>query len=147
MRLLCRHGHFAFFPRKSTDLARFASAFGVVLERDDDFYTFPELVNAPTYSLAGAPLLGMVATKTFAGKPWEVFRENQAVYHLSSGLLIPKASVMVSVSLPQNGYYFLPSTPIIQPGSRLPNALQIVSYDGEFLQDSFKLKVSNYAYE
>ncbi len=147
MRVLCRHGHFAFYPRRSTDLARFISIFGVTLEREEDFYTFPELAGAPHYSIVGADFLGLPAVATFEGKPWEVMRENGFVYHLAGSALLPKASVMVSVNLTQNGYYFLAQTPLIQPGSRNPTSPQILSYDGEFLQDSFRLKVSNYAYE
>jgi hypothetical protein len=147
MRVLCRHGHFAFYPRRSIDLARFATQFDAQLMRVDDYYTFPELKDAPEFSIQGKDYLGVPAVKTYAGKPWEVMRENGFVFHLATLQIVPKSAVLLIINLPQNGYYFLAETALIQPGSRNLSTHQILSYDAEFLQDSFRLKVGSYAYE
>jgi len=143
MRVLCRHGHFAFFPRDGEDLARFTQYYDVTLEPDGDFYTFPALVGAPRWSIAGATYLNLVAVATFEGRgPWDVLRENQFVYSLETGLLVPAASITTSTELVRTNFNFHARTNLIQPGSlRKDTGLPIRSYDGEFDQTIYKLKV------
>lgn len=147
MRVLCRHGHFAFYPKRLSDITRFTSFFKEDLVRVDDYYTFENLAEAENYSILGKPYVNLPALTTYEGKPWEVMRENGFVYHVASGLLVPKLSILIPVNPPQAGYYFLAQTPIIQPGSRNLSLQQILSYDGEFHQDTFRLRVSSYQYE
>lgn len=148
MRVLCRHGHFAFYPSKTSDIARFSNYFDEELVRDGDFYTFPLLKQAPRYSIAGKPYLTLPALKTYEGRaPWDVLRENGFVYHILSGLLVPKASITILINPPLAGFYFLAQSPLIQPGSRNTLGQQILSYDGEFFQDTVQLKVREFSYE
>ncbi len=147
MRVLCRHGHFAFYPKRPGDVARFMEFFEVDLVRDGDFYTFPLLQDAPKYSLAVKPYLGIPATTTFEGDPWAVMRENGFVYHIASGLLVPKQAVFIPINPILTGYYFLAESPLIQPGSQNAAGQKILSYDAEYMQEVNQLRVTEFAYE
>lgn len=147
MRVLCRHGHFAFYPHRPWDIAQFCSYFELSLEREGDYYTFPDLLDAPDFSLAAKPYLATPAIKTYEGKPWEIFRENGLVYNFNTGLVVPKAAIVETVELKQCDFFYLSSTPLIVPGSRDGTGNQVLSYDGEFNYNFLELKVSEYAYE
>lgn len=147
MRVLCRHGHFAFYPRTSTDIATFVNRYGQELVRAGEFYTFPLLVDAPDYSLQGKPYLNLPALSTFEGKPWDVMRENGFVYSIATGLLVPKLSVTVFINPPRTGMYLTAETPLIQPGSRNITGQQLLSYDAEFDPKTFILRVREFNYE
>ncbi len=148
MRVLCRHGHFSFYPNGPAEAGKFIRYLGTDLVRDGDFYTFHLLKDAPRYSIAGASFLGLIATATYEGRnQWEVMRENGLVYSLSLGLLVPKLSVTTKIELSQVSYYSLANTPMIQPGTRDVLGLQIMSYDADFDLDLLKLKISEFSYE
>jgi hypothetical protein len=147
MRVLCRHGHFAFIPNDAEQISRFASYFDKEVERDGDFYTFPLLAGAPKYSLAGKLFLNLPAVTTFEGEPWEVMRENGFVYSLATGLLVLKESITTLINPPQTGFFFLAQTPLIQPGSRNASGDQVLSYDAEWVQRAYQLRVSEFQYE
>lgn len=148
MRVLCRHGHFAFYPRKSSDLNRFAQSFGVDLVREEDYYTFKGLAGAPDYSLALKPYMNLLpAIKTYAGKPWEVMRENGFVFNVALGLVVPKLSIIGLADINQVGFYFVTNVPLLQPGVRTILGRQILSYSGEFYEDKFYLRILEYTYE
>lgn len=146
MRVLCRHGHYAFYPRNEKDISRFSSYYDEELVRERDFYTFPRLQNAPNYSLAGKLYQGTIAIRTFAGEPWEIMRENNYVYHIASGLLVPKAGITIIVDPPQIGYSFLAQSPLLQAGSFNSAGQRLLSFDGEFLQSNFQFRVSEFEY-
>lgn len=150
MRIICRHGHFAFYPEHAGDLSRFVSYYGIALARDpdEDFYTFPLLVGAPNYSLVGKAYLGLAAIATFGGRhSWDVLRANGFVYSLTSKGLVPKASIMINVNPPLVGYYYLGQSQLVQPGSLNVNGQRIISYDAELLQDYNELRISEFEYE
>lgn len=148
MRVLCRHGHIAFYPKRARDISRFSSFFKTTLVRDKDFYTFPLLKGAPRYSLSGKPYLSLPAIVTYEGREcWDVLRENGFVFHIASGLLVPKLAVAIPINPPQTGFYFAAQSPLIQPGSRNLSGRQILSYDGEYLDDTFQLRVRGFEYE
>jgi hypothetical protein len=65
MRVLCRYGHFAFYPKDEKEISLFNQLFDQVLLRQDDFYTFEFLKDAPEYSLLGKPYLGLPASVLF----------------------------------------------------------------------------------
>lgn len=147
MRVLCRSGHLAFYPRTSTEISRFCSYFKQELVRVEDYYTFPNLADAEDYSLVGKPYLNLPAIKTFEGNPWDVLSENKFVYNLATGLIVPAASITFLIQMPQVGFFFLPSVQLIQPGSIDTSGQQILSYSAEYVQDTFQLKVSEFDYE
>ncbi len=148
MRVVCRHGHFAFYPRKASDIYKFANSFDVELEREEDYFTFSGLVGAPKYSLAAKPYLNLLpATTTYEGAPWEVMRENDFVYNISLGLVVPKLTIIGIVELTQKGFFYVCNVPLLQPGVRTLLGRQILSYSGEFHEDQFYLRVVEFGYE
>lgn len=146
MRVLCRHGHFAFYQAYSGEVAEFTNYFGLTLERDGEFYTFPLLAGAPDYSLAGKAYLGLAAVKTFEGIPWEVLKENGFVYNIATGKIVPKLSIIAQTSPVLSGYYFISDSKLIQPGSRDKLGNQILSYDAEFVFEYQQLRVTEFSY-
>lgn len=148
MNVLCRHGHFAFYPRSVGEPSRFSLALGLPLERDGDFYTFPALKELPRYSIEGKTYGNLVATKTYEGRgAWDVFRENGWVYSLSTKLLVLKASISISIQPMRRPYSFVAQTPLLQPGSMLPTGQRILSYEGELFIPLQKLRLNEFAYE
>jgi hypothetical protein len=146
MRVLCRHGHYAFYPRSVSDVGRFVQFYGQELVRAGEFYTFPLLKDLPDYSLKGLIFGNTPATKTYAGKPWEVMRENGLVYSLAVKMLVPKSSVTFIVDPPRTGFYFTSETPMIQAGSRNAAGVPILSFDAEYQSDINKLRVRGFDY-
>jgi hypothetical protein len=148
MRVLCRHGHFSFYPNGEEDISRFCSYFNFALEREDDFYTFSKLKGAPRYSIAGESYLGITAVKTYEGRgPWEVMRENGFVYNIATKLLVLKASILATIEIPDTGSYFLGENFLIQPGSRDGFGNQVMSYSAEFIQSIKSLRISEFSHE
>jgi hypothetical protein len=147
MRVLCRHGHFAFYPRKASDVARFAQTYGFELEREEDYFTFSNLVGVPNYSLLGSIYVNIPALVTCAGTPWDVMKANNFVYNIATGLIVPKLAILGVVNPTQVGQYFVFEAPLIQPGCRTKFGQQILSYTGELFEDNSRLRISEYGYE
>jgi hypothetical protein len=145
MRILCRHGHFAFYPRTVSDVAAFANRYDLSLSRVDEYYTFDSLAGAPEYSLPGLNYLGLPAVVSFAGKPWEVMKANGFVLDLNTKALVPKTSIVTLINPSRTGLYYTAETPLVQPGSRdVISALQVLSYDAELDMSSFTLRVREF---
>lgn len=146
MRILCRHGHFAFYQGYPGEMAEFMDYWKVELERSGEFYTFPLLAKAPKYSIQGKPYLGLPAKVTFEGEPWEVLRENGFVFSVALKRLVPKEAVVTPLELAQTEFYYLADFPLIQPGARL-NGRQVLSYDALYNDALIQTKVSELSYE
>jgi hypothetical protein len=146
MRVLCRHGHFAFYPESENDVGTFNNIFDESLTRVNDFYTFSLLKDALKYSLKGKPYLGIPALVDFEGEPWEVMRENGFVYNIALKQLVPKESITIVIDPPIVGFFWLAATPLIQPGSRNFTGNPILSYDAQFAFKTQSLKVFEVQY-
>ncbi len=130
MRILCRHGHYAFYPISSTEINRFCTKYGASMTREDDYYTFDELAGADRYSILAKPWLNLPATKTYEGRhPWEVMRENEFVFSLATKLVVPKLSIVGVYDNPRSGYYWRAVTILPQAGYRDLTGQQILSFD------------------
>ncbi len=147
MRVVCRHGHFAFYPDNASEIGRFANYFEANLEREEDYFTFEALAGLRKYSILGQPYPLLPATKTFEGNVWDVMRENNLVYSLTLGTLVPKLSILSLVDIPLVGYFSLVQGSLLQPGSRILTGQQILSYSGEFVDEGMSLRVAEYTYE
>jgi len=147
MKLLVRHGHFAFFPDGASDVARFNALQGITLEREGDFYTFPALVGLKDYSIAGGLYGGLAATKTFEGNPWDIMRENNWVYSLLAGAIVPKSTIITKASVKLVTFYFVSGTTLVQPGSLSDTGEQILSYDSLFDDRANRLLIREFSYE
>lgn len=147
MRVICRHGHFAFYPRTSTDVSRFADYWRITLTRVEDYFTFPALATLPRYSFAGKSYLNLTAVKTYEGRhPWDVMRENGFVYHIASQALFQKNLIAVSVNPVLSQGFWVPPTALVQPGSRDKTGQIILSYSGEYNLHFAELKISEFSY-
>lgn len=146
MRVLCRHGHYAFFPQIDEDIGRFSIVFDRPLFRVQDYFTFEGLKDFPDYSLASETFGGLPFTKTFEGFPWEVMEQNLWVYHLSAKKLVLRETINAVVELPTTGKMVLAPSPLMQAGCLNPNGKRLVSYDGFFSTKSFRLLMVDATY-
>jgi hypothetical protein len=147
MRVTCRSGHFAFYPRYAGEILRFQEYFDTTLSREEDYWTFPFLVGAPRYSIVGKSYLGLPAGVTYEGRnAWNVMAKNGFVYSIADKKLVSIASVTTQINPPQSGYYFLAETMLVQPGSVTALGKKVLSYDGEIGQDYFQLRLSEVTY-
>lgn len=147
MRMLCRSGHLAFYPRLPGEISHFISYYGTPLVAVSDYYTFPGIAAAKDYSLEGHPYLNLTASATFEGRPWEVFKANGFVYDLTSDSIRLSSAVQTTVKLPLVGNYYLSPYPVLPPGSLFTAGNRILSYDAEYDFDFYQLKVLRFDYE
>ncbi len=148
MRIVCRHGHIAFYPRYAVEISQFVEYWGVSLIRVDDYFTFAPLAELDRFSLAGLAYGNLTANTTYEGRnPWDVMRENEFVYHIGSSVLLPKSSIAIQVDPTLSSGFWVPATTLVQPGSRNRAGNQILSYSGEYNNHFAELKVSEYSYE
>lgn len=148
MRVIVRHGHFTFYPRDSEDVARFTQYFQTELVPEDDYFTFPALKGLPRYSIAPKPFGNLPAVVTYEGRrAWDVMRENEFVYDVTTELLVPALAVVHLASLAQATYYWVVQRTLLQPGAILPTGQRLLSYDAEFLQDWQQLRLRSVGYE
>lgn len=134
MKIECVHGYFKFFETKAGQISQFMAMSGFELARNGDHFTFADLVDAPSHSIAGGRFLGCPTLKTFAGEPWEVMRENRLVYNFVLGLVVP-IDVIVQLVKVQNAGSYLISTGMIQPGSIMDDGSRVKDYSAQFIQE------------
>lgn len=147
MRVLVRHGHFAFYPGDAEDLARFCRTLNIILTAVDDYYTFPTLALAERFSIAARPYVNLPALTTCERRaPWDVMRANGFVYHMATGLLVPALAIIGVVDMPESNYYYMQSS-ILQPGMRLFTGQQVLGYDAEYHVDTCQLRILELTYE
>jgi len=141
MKIDCINGFFIFTELRVGQVSDFMKYSGLTLVKWRDSYTFSGLEIAPEYSIAGTPLLNLVASKTYQGEPWELFKENAVVFNFLTGLLVPIVSVTQSVKLSMAGNKYI-SNGLIVPGSILPDGKKIKSYAGYFSRDTLNFNYS-----
>ncbi len=146
MRIECLGGFFKFYEDEIGDISRFCDLYNLELDRDGDYFTFPELIDAPEYSILGAPYLGLVGLATYGGKPWDVMYQNEMVYSLKLGLVVPIASIVLPVLVYNCGSYFL-TEGLIQPGSFSLDAKRVIGYSAQFSFRDNKFRYSLIEYE
>lgn len=143
MKIICRHGHYSFFPGFSSEISDFCGYFGVSLVSHNDFFTFPKLKTLPRYSIQGKVYADAIpATVNFEGEPWDVLRANALVYSLALGRIVPRASITIRTSLASAGDFFLSPVPLIQAGALFSTGKRIVDYLGFFIDDYKEFRIS-----
>lgn len=153
MRVLCRHGHFAFFPKNRDEVLHFKKFFGRDLYQEEDYFTFLTLKGLPRWSQIGRPLAlaaPLPAIITYEGRhPWDVMLKNAFVYSLVTGLVVPIAAVVDVVNLPQTTFSTVAPIPLMQPGAAIVGgtipANVLLGYEGEL--DLFKRRLYVYSLE
>lgn len=141
MRVDCLHGYFKFTEERAGQVSHFASLFGFELEQVDDHFTFSDLAEAPRYSIAGNPCLGVLATATFEGEPWEVMRANGLVYDFTIGRVVPIETVFQSAELIQSGNYLV-SSGMLLPGTLMEDGERVTDYAAHFEPTRMNFKYS-----
>lgn len=130
MRIVCRHGHYAFYPFKSEEIANFCTKYDASLSPENDYYTFDELIDAPRYSIQGKPWLDIPALETFEGpRAWDVMQANDFVFSLQLKTIVPKLSIVGVYDNPRSAYYWRAVTILPQAGYRDVTGQQILSFD------------------
>lgn len=152
MKVVCRYGHVALYPSTKGDVVRFQNLFKVQLYRVDDYFTFLGLttlsltagiVGLPRWSQIGRLFGNLPALVTFEGRePWDVMKANDFVYSFVTKLLVPRASIVGTITLSQTLDCASASSPLIQPGSLIPaQGTIIVGYSGFIDMDFQKLYI------
>lgn len=87
MRIDCTNGFYKFYPDGINELTIFSEIFGIDLVHMGDFYTFKQLAELPDYSIKGQIFGGIVASKNYAGTPWDVFSQNGLKFNIEKGII------------------------------------------------------------
>jgi hypothetical protein len=145
MKILCLHGYFKFFPESAGQLARFQDLFEAELARNGDHFTFADLVDAPSHSIAGGTFLDADTSETFEGDPWEVMRANRLVYDFRSGEVVSLDDIDSSVSLDPAGPYFV-APGMILPGSVNEDGSRVTDYAAFFSSSNASFRYSEVEY-
>lgn len=145
MRIECLHGYFKFTEERAGEVSQLMSYYGLTLVALHDYYTFQPLLEAPDYSLKGAPLLGQVASVNFEGSPWEVMEQNGLVLDVVTGQVVPITSVTSTFRMSQAGsYYFIDG--LLNPGSIDSKGNRVKSYRGWVSTRTWRYKYSEVEY-
>lgn len=141
MKINCLHGYFIFHEESIGEVSDFISMYGLPLVFKDDHFTFEFLADAPEVAIKSGTYLNAIATKTFAGKPWEIMRENQLVYDFDKDLLVPLNSITTRAPLYAAGKYFV-SPGLILPGSLTDKGARVTEYAAWFSKESMRFRYS-----
>lgn len=133
----CLHGFFIFRETKVGQISDFMSLTGLKLVKWRDAYTFEGLEDAPGFSIVGKPVLGIPATATFEGEPWEVFEENELVFDFGKGIVSPIMAIAQTVKINLAGNRFV-SSGLILPGSLTVDGKRVKDYSAWFSRDSLR---------
>lgn len=146
MWIKCLHGYFMIEPETSGEISRFISLYGLELVPLNGYYTFPALLEAKKYSIKGNYYLGVIATETIEGHPWEVMRENKIVYDFNSGeaRLLNATNQVPEVYIGEN-YYFSPG--LLLPGSLRSDGKRVTDYTAKLIWESQKFRYTDIKYE
>lgn len=132
MKVVCRHGHYAFYPSSKEDVIHFQRLFKLEIVAEDDYFTFPALKGLPRWSQIARPYGDAVAIAT-CERPhaWEVMEKNNLVYSLALGILVVATTITKSVTLKQTRDCAIAPKPLVQAGSLLPTGNVLLGYRGE----------------
>ena len=137
MKARCLHGFFIFEEVKSGQVSDFVSYSGLSIVPRGPYFTFEALQMAPSYSIEGKPYLGIPATKTFEGEPWEVMEANGLVFDFLTNTLRPLLSVTQLVSIKTVGHRFV-SNGLILPGSLTDEGKRVKDYAAHYSKESLR---------
>ncbi len=145
MKIVVRHGHFAFYPAKRQDVFHFQRIFKIPLFPEEDYYTFLGLTHLPRWSQVGRLFGTLPALLTYeAEHAWEVMAENDFVYSLALGVLVPTTAIKQTTTLKRSLDYVLAPGILIQPGASLTDTGNVVlGYQGFIDLDVQRLYLSS----
>jgi hypothetical protein len=142
MRISCLHGFFRFYEDYPGECSEFADLYGFDLVFENDYFTFETLSDADDYSIVGKTFCGAIATKNYAGLPWEIMRENSLVYNFNLDQVVPIATIttIAKILFAGSSYSF---DGLVMPGSLLSDGSRIKDYSARF---SLYLSKYNYSW-
>lgn len=141
MKITCRHGYYIFEEKKTGDLSDFVSLFELPLVQVDNYFTFEALQDAPDFSLNGSTYLDADAIKSFAGKPWEVMRENELVFDFNNLEVVDINSIDTNLDIEKAGRFYL-SSGLILAGSVTDDGSRVTDYAAHFDKDTMQFRYS-----
>lgn len=110
-----------------------------------DHYTFEPLAECPDFSLVGQDLLGIPATETFEGEPWEIFEANGLVYDFTLESVVPITTIIQNVSIGLAGNRYT-ANGLILPGSLTDSGDRVKDYSAWFSRDTLRWLYSEVSY-
>jgi len=145
MQVVCLHGYFQFREERLGEVAKFNTLYEQDLVSRGDYFTFELLATAKNYSLLAGLYSGVVASKTYAGEPWEVMEQNQLVYDFNLKTLLPLVSVTNKID-PLPLYNGFTARGLILPGSINKTWMRVKSYKVRFNLDDLIFNYSELTY-
>lgn len=134
MKVKCLHGYFIFEELRAGQVSEFISYLGISLVPKDNYYTFDFIKNIPDYSIEGVSFLNLSASKTFEGKPWEIFEANNFIYDFNLNQLRLISTVTLQTKVLIAGNRFI-SQGLIMPGSTTQNG-RVKNYSAWYSRDT-----------
>lgn len=146
MKISCVDGYFIVKQDEPDEIARFNTLFQQDLLSHEDYFTFELLKSSPNYSVVGKPYLGVPATKTYSGLPWQVMKENGFTYDFILKKVVPISTVTYLVNKTKAlGYEF--SNGLFVAGSRTRNGqFLITGYNCTFDLSDFTYRYTEIFY-
>lgn len=130
MRIICDNGYYKFYPEATNELVLFEDRYKVALVKVDDFYTYPLLAALPDYSIQGQEYGGLPAIINYAGRPWDVFRQNKLNYDAENGKIISNSTRGIVDEQPTNYTWIVVGIP--SAFSELADKTVISGFEGWF---------------
>jgi hypothetical protein len=136
----CLNGFYKFTPENPLDLSRLKIVFGIELVPYDDYFTFSILRDMDNFSIVGFPVMSGIipsagiAKKNFAGKKWEVLKENNLIYNLRLNAITEQSVAVGTYTLTKSiGNYYafdkIPQTGSLLNGTLFTSFSAIIDFD------------------
>ncbi len=135
-----------FEETKPGQVGHFSYLYDLELSQKGNYWTFDSLLDLPDYSIAGSTYMNAAATKTFAGNPWDVLRENRLVYDFINDILVPIETIAVRVSPDVSGF-MIPASGIYMPGAIGDDGKRVTNYIGWYNADQSRFFYSGVTFE
>jgi hypothetical protein len=146
MKIICLHGYYKFYEESVGEIAKYNGTYGKDLTAHEDFFTFPNLIDIPEYSIKGKAFSNTIATANFYGKLWELFEANGFAYDFVNELIANINTLGQYFKKYQSTYGFWFSTGLILPGSFSDDGIIIKGYHCTFDFSSLLYKYTEFKF-
>lgn len=141
MKVLCRHGHYAFYPKNDREVFDFSQYFQRKMIFVDDYYTFEKIGLLAQYGIKNQNYGGSILSTTASGHAWEVFKENSLVYNLNTDIVVPIASITSLANIKRVYASYQVDNIFLQAGS-IYNGKRVIDFFGEYEIKNQRLNLS-----
>lgn len=139
IRIDCRHGYYILKEHQVGHMSKFAGLYELDIIPKEGYFTFAGLKDAPNYSIKGNEYLGVIASKTFSGNPWDVMRANGIVYDFINKAAVLKSEITQRFELKRARNYYL-TNGLIMAGSLTVEGYRVTDYSAGYLLHSGQFK-------